>query len=193
MAGAQGVATLTFTDPLQPTVGANIATATVTGQAGLLATHAIDAWVQGSDSTADFTSHEHKHLPVKVAVTNVVPGVGFDVTAYSDLRLTGDFKVRWVWTDNATTGAATINFGAGFGSDAATVTVTGITALTAGSNVQAWVQGTDSTADNTAYEHTYIPIRLRVTDKVAGAGFTIRAQSDFRLTGDFKVRYAYTT
>lgn len=83
--------------PAKPVVGSNVATVTITGQTGLLATDNIDAWIMGSDSTADHNAYEHKLKPFKPVITNVVAGVGFDIMGISDTRLDGDFKVRWAW------------------------------------------------------------------------------------------------
>lgn len=88
----------TLKTPVYPVVGSNIATVTVTGQSGLLITDAIDCWIQASDSTADHNAYEHKIAPIKLAITNVVAGVGFDIVGLSEHRLDGDFKVRWVWS-----------------------------------------------------------------------------------------------
>ena len=100
MAANYGTDTLTFAVDAQagnPIVGSNTATVTVTGQTGLLATDQIDAWIQGSDSTADHNAYEHKIAPIKLAVMNVVAGTGFDIVGFSEHRLDGDFKVRWAW------------------------------------------------------------------------------------------------
>jgi hypothetical protein len=64
-------------------------------------------------------------------------------------------------------------------------------AITSTSQIEAWIQGTDSTADHNALEHELAGIQLSVGDIVAGSGFTITATSDERLTGDFKVRYVW--
>ena len=88
----------TVTDTVEPALtapGSNVATVTVTGQTDLLATDHIDAWLQATDSTATHNAYEHRIAPIKLAVMNVVPGVGFDIVGMSEHRLTGDFKVRW--------------------------------------------------------------------------------------------------
>lgn len=87
----------TEVSPYKPVVGSNVATVTVTGQATLLATDHIDAWIQGSDSTASHNAYEHKIAPIKLAIMNVVAGVGFDIVGLSEHRLDGTFKVRWAW------------------------------------------------------------------------------------------------
>ena len=87
----------TLVEPAMNNVGSNYASVTITGQTELLATDNIDAWIQGTDSTADHNAVEHKIAPIKLSVTNIVPGVGFDIIGLSEYRLDGDFKVRWAW------------------------------------------------------------------------------------------------
>ena len=87
----------TQTAPAKPVVGSNFASVTITGQTGLLATDNIDCWIQASDSTADHNATEHKIVPIKLAATNIVAGVGFDIYGISELRLDGAFAVRWAW------------------------------------------------------------------------------------------------
>jgi hypothetical protein len=102
----------TLTQPTKPNPGSNFATITVTGQSTLQADDAIDCWIQGTDSTTDHNAYEHQVTPIRLAITNVIAGVGFDITAYSDLRLDGAFQVRWAWVGGVgeKTGSAVINF-----------------------------------------------------------------------------------
>lgn len=60
----------------------------------------------------------------------------------------------------ATTGTATLDFGA-TPNDAATVLVTGLSGLTAGSHKEAFVQGDDTTADNTTGDHKFLSLSGR--------------------------------
>lgn len=78
--------------------GSSTASATVTGQTGILSGSRIRAWVQGS--TADFNEYEHSRLlPMVVAlgVSDVVAGTGFTIQAATEHRLTGDVAVKWEW------------------------------------------------------------------------------------------------
>jgi hypothetical protein len=202
--GAQGIATLTFdTDPNPgaPVVGSNFATITITGQTALAADDAIDMWIQGTDSTTSHNAYEHQITPIRLAATNVVAGVGFDITAYSDLRLDGNFQVRWAWVGGVgeKTGSAVINFPVSaqsgkpiVGTNTASLTLTGLTSFNDTDAIEVWVQGSDTTADHNEVEHALVPIQLRATNPVSGEGFTIVANSPYRLDGDFKVRYAFT-
>jgi len=92
----------------------------------------------------------------------------------------------------ATTGTATLNFGSAPGSTVATVAVTGQTGILSGSHVEAWIQGTDSTATHNAVEHETVPLVVRITSLVAGTGFTIRASGEWRLTGTFTVHWVWS-
>lgn len=89
----------TLIKPAALSPGSNVSTVTITGQTGLLVTDAIDAWIQGNDTTASHNAYEHKIAGevIKLAVQNVVAGAGFDIIGLSECRLTGDFKVRWAW------------------------------------------------------------------------------------------------
>jgi hypothetical protein len=88
-------------------------------------------------------------------------------------------------------GTATIDFGS-TPSQMTTVDVTGQTGIQASSDVQVWIQGTDSTDGNNAYMHAVMPIKVAAESIVAGTGFTIRASSfGFDLTGTYTVRWRW--
>jgi hypothetical protein len=93
--GAQGAATIDF----GAAPGTNLASVTVTGQAGVVSGSAVEAWIMGSDSTASHTAYEHMMMAREVEVTPTVisAGSGFVLTALTQLRLTGLVAVRWVW------------------------------------------------------------------------------------------------
>lgn len=94
---------------------------------------------------------------------------------------------------SSTFGTATLDFGAAPGTTSANVTVTGQTALTSNSYIQVFIQGTDATADHTAFEHGFISSYLKpfVQNIVAGSSFNIEAHSAIRLTGQITVRWRY--
>ena len=85
-------------------------------------------------------------------------------------------------------GTSTLDFGAA--SQVASVTVTGQTGCLSTSQVRAWMQG-DSTADNTAFEHIAVPLRVTASDVTTG-GFVINGISDYLLGGTFVVRWAWS-
>lgn len=90
------------------------------------------------------------------------------------------------------TGTAVINFGSTPSAEAS-VLVTGQTAITGTTFVEAFMQGS-STGDNDASAHRYAAVALRfiVDDLVAGTGFTIFATSIAGLaTGTFNVKWVY--
>jgi len=94
----------------------------------------------------------------------------------------------------ATYGTGTIDFGAAPGTNIATVAITGLTTIAAGSNVQLWIAGSDSTASHTAYEHKVIlakEVTLCADTLVAGVGFTATAITNLRLSGLVAFRYAF--
>lgn len=74
------------------------------------------------------------------------------------------------------TGTTTINFGAFPGASDASVTVTGQTAILAGSLVEAWVFPAN-TADHSSDEHWLETIKVVAGNVVAGVGFTIYAMN----------------
>lgn len=95
MATGTGVSTINF----GAAPGTNIASVAVTGQAGIVATDNVEVFMMGADSTTDHNAYEHMVAPLEVHLdaSAVVAGTGFTITAITRLRLTGTFKVRWVW------------------------------------------------------------------------------------------------
>lgn len=76
--------------------GGNVATIAVTGQASIVSGSIAEAFMMG-DSTVHHNADEHALVPLKLSCSAVVAATGFTITAVSDWRLTGTFKVRWVW------------------------------------------------------------------------------------------------
>lgn len=71
-------------------------------------------------------------------------------------------------------GIATLDFGAFPGAGDAAVVVTGQSRIEAGSLPQVWLWPGEGTDDHSADEHVVADMRVRVSDVVAGVGFTIR-------------------
>lgn len=91
-------------------------------------------------------------------------------------------------------GSTTIDFGATPGTNHVTKVITGQASIVAGSHVEAFIQGNDSTADHNVYEHTTVLplyVRLSINTIVAGVGFTINALTELRLTGLVAVRWVW--
>lgn len=89
-----GTATISF----GAAPGSSTASATVTGQTGILSGSRVRSWVQGS--TADYNEYEHSRvLPmvVTLGISDVVGGTGFTIQAATEHRLTGDVAVKWEW------------------------------------------------------------------------------------------------
>lgn len=77
--------------------GTNYIVTSVTGQTEISSvTSAADAFLM-ADSTASHNSYEHSIAPIQLVCGNIVTGTGFDIIATSEHRLTGVFKVHWVW------------------------------------------------------------------------------------------------
>jgi len=88
------------------------------------------------------------------------------------------------------TGTATLDFTSS-GSQLAQVNVTGQAGILSGSNIEAFLQANDSTADNTAFAHQVVPLRVRCGNVVAGTGFTIYGVSDWSLFKTYLVRWVW--
>jgi len=76
--------------------GTNVVTVDVTGQAAIASTSHADAWLQG-DTTAEHNAFEHSIAPIRLSCGSIVDGTGFTITGSSEFRLSGTFKVHWVW------------------------------------------------------------------------------------------------
>lgn len=74
--GAQGQTTVNF----GAFPGSSDTTATVTGQAGILASSLVEAWIR-PEATADHSADEHVFETIRVVAGNVVPGTGFTIYA----------------------------------------------------------------------------------------------------------------
>lgn len=112
----QGTATLDF----GAFPGASDASIAVTGQAGILASSFVEAWIFPA-ATADHTADEHLVETLKVMAGNIVAGTGFTIYGINTseineplephrgevfrpggrggfgTRIYGKFNVGWVW------------------------------------------------------------------------------------------------
>lgn len=97
MANNQGTATIDF----GASPGANEASVAVTGQTNISITSNCEAYVMGGDTTSDHTAGDHRYFNALSGLTCGTPtaATGFTIYATSAQKLTGTFKVRWVWTD----------------------------------------------------------------------------------------------
>jgi hypothetical protein len=97
MANGQGTAVIDFGS----FPGSNEASIAVTGQGTISGTSKAEAYVMGDDTSTDHTASDHKYLPAFAGFTCGTPsgGVGFTIYGRSIEKLTGQFTLRWVWSD----------------------------------------------------------------------------------------------
>ena len=101
--GLQGAAGSTTTHTGTATIdfgaapGTNTTTVVVGSQTGIQTTTTVDLSISGMDTTTDHNAVEHTIIPITVRVTAISVGSSFTITASSEYRLTGTFKVRWTW------------------------------------------------------------------------------------------------
>lgn len=92
---AQGHTTVDF--GAAPGTGGTGTTVTITGQAGILTSSDVEAWVR-CESSADHSADEHFVENIRVRAGNIVAGTGFDIVPECLLGTTfGVFNVSWVW------------------------------------------------------------------------------------------------
>jgi hypothetical protein len=90
-------------------------------------------------------------------------------------------------------GTVTFDFGAAPGTNIVNTAVTGQASIGAGSKVEIYMMGTDSTATHNAYEHALLPLDLALSCVAinAGTGFTAQAATTQRLTGTIQARFVW--
>jgi Collagen triple helix repeat (20 copies) len=78
--------------------GEGYVTVAVTGQGGLLEGSAVSAWLRVADSV-DHTADEHRVASIQVAAGDIVPGVGFTISAYYTAagKTYGVWNLAWSW------------------------------------------------------------------------------------------------
>ena len=79
--------------------GTNQVDLAITGQGSILAGSYVEAWLSATPH-ANHNLEEMKLLAGKVGILahSKSAGVGFTITATTELRLTGNINVEWVWT-----------------------------------------------------------------------------------------------
>jgi hypothetical protein len=75
-------------------------TAVVTGQSAISATSNVEAWIM-SEASTNHTANDQSWVTLFCALTCGIPtaATGFTIYAKSTEKLTGKFKIRWVWSD----------------------------------------------------------------------------------------------
>ena len=92
--------------------GSSDTTATVTGQASILAGSLVEAWVMPT-ATADHSADEHWVEPIKVMAGNVVAGTGFTIYATMQPQTTEPLTEYGQGRNHVSTGTAAANTGYG--------------------------------------------------------------------------------
>jgi len=81
--------------------GSNETSINITGLSTISSTARIDAYIMADDFTIDHTADDHKYaaLLFRVTASPAITGVGFTLYARSPHKMTGTFKVRYVWVN----------------------------------------------------------------------------------------------
>lgn len=97
MANGTGTATLDF--GAHP--GDNEASVAVTGLTSITGTSKAEAWIMADDSTSDHSASDHRYVELWLNLTCGTPsaGTGFTIYGRSSEKLTGQWAVRYVWSD----------------------------------------------------------------------------------------------
>lgn len=97
MASGQGTAIIDFGS----FPGASEASIAVTGQASILATSKVEAYIMGDDTTSDHTAKDHRYIAAWLGLTCGTPTAATGFTIYGRClnKLQGTFALRWVWAD----------------------------------------------------------------------------------------------
>jgi hypothetical protein len=96
---ASGMGSVIFNFGAAP--GTNVVTITVS-DAAIGAASEIEAYISGLDFTGDHNAFEHSIVKLggmEIVPISRTPGVGFTLQAATNLRLTGQLKARYVWSD----------------------------------------------------------------------------------------------
>lgn len=76
--------------------GSSFAQTTITGQALVTSQSAVNAWLFGA--TSSHNEIEHQIAEIIVRPGNIQVGTGFTVVGHSNMRWTGQFAFRWMYT-----------------------------------------------------------------------------------------------
>lgn len=70
----------------------------VTGQAGILTTSYVEAWIMGAITT-DHNEDEHIYENIEIRCGIPTAATGFTIYGISTVgETTGQFKIKWVWS-----------------------------------------------------------------------------------------------
>lgn len=91
-----GTTTVSFGAP----PGQSCVTVEVLNQVGITSDSYVECFIQASDVSADHNKDEHALIALYASVQpiNINPSNNsFTIQVLTELRLTGDVKIRWVW------------------------------------------------------------------------------------------------
>lgn len=96
---ANGVGTATIDFGAAP--GGQEASVAVTGQASIGATSKVEVFVMADDTTTDHTTTDHRYMPLFAVFTAgaLIAGTGFTIYGRAIDKLSGQWALRWVWSD----------------------------------------------------------------------------------------------
>jgi hypothetical protein len=116
--------------------------------------------------------------------------LGDGATAWINLGYVGVGPTGATGASAGNFGSSTLNFGTGCGGTDTTTVVTGQAGILSTSKIQLWVAG-DTTTDHSPDEHLLAGLQAVAQNIVVGTGFTIRATSQFFVTGHFTIRWVW--
>lgn len=106
--GAQGTATIDF----GAFPGKSDASATITGQAGILAGSLVEAWLYPT-ATTDHSADEHLVETLSIKAGNIVAGTGFTVYAFNSCQINEPLREPGADRNHRAIGTAVQNTGYG--------------------------------------------------------------------------------
>ena len=95
--GATGTATIDFGS----FPGSSEASVAVAGQASILTTSKVEAFIMGDDTSGAHTANDHRYAAALFGLTCGTPTLATGFTIYGRCldKMQGTFAVRWVWAD----------------------------------------------------------------------------------------------
>lgn len=91
----QGTTTINFGVATIPwTVDASV---DVTGQAAILSTSLVEAWIMAGTATADHSEDEHMIEDIRLICGIPTAGTGFTIFGFTVTPVYGQYTVQWVW------------------------------------------------------------------------------------------------
>lgn len=135
---------------------------------------------------ASISTARNNILPSKTGNTLKVLRVNAAETDYELATISGG--------GSGDSGTVVFDFGSAPGTNVVTTAVSSAT-ISAGSKVELYLMGTDSTATHNTIEHQMLPLlglSLTPISISAGVGFTAQAMSNARLTGTFTARWVWS-